>query len=146
MTTETGSKFSFIGISIGAIALLMALLHFFAGPFSPQPTLEETVAEKAVAIRDATISALKGEQREKKLVEAEFNIDKVMRVSVALLGGVAIILGVLGFAKKESFQSAIGAAILGGGAIAFQFLTIALGVIVLAILIAAVIDQIGIDF
>ena len=52
---------SFIGIGVGAVALLLALVHFWAGPFSPQPSLEQTVAEKAVSIRDATIAALKGE-------------------------------------------------------------------------------------
>jgi hypothetical protein len=140
------SKLSFIGIGIGATALLLALFHFYAGPFSPQPTLEDSVAEKAVAIRDATIAALKGEEKEKETVISEMNLDKGVQIATALLGGIAIILGVIGFAKKESIRVAGGAAALGGGAIAFQFLTVALGVIVFAILIAAVLNQIGIDF
>ncbi len=140
------SLLSFIGIGIGSISLLLALFHFYAGPFSPQPTLEDTVAEKAVAIRDATIAALKGEEKEKKTVMSEMNLDKVVQITTALLGGIAIILGVVGFAKKEPVRVASGAAILGSGAIAFQFLTIALGVIVVAILVAAVLSQIGIDF
>lgn len=140
------SKLSFIGIGIGAMALLLALFHFYAGPFSPQPTLEDTVAEKAVAIRDATIAVLKGEEREKKTVRSEMNLDKALQVGTALLGGIAIILSVIGFAKKESIRVAGGAAALGSAAIAFQFLTIALGAIIFAILIAAVLNQIGIDF
>ena len=139
------SKLSFIGIGLGSIALLLALFHFYAGPFSPQPTLEDTIAEKAVAIRDATIAALKGEEKEKKTVMSEMNLDKGVQIATALLGGIAIILGVIGFAKKESIRVASGAAVLGGGAIAFQFLTVALGVIVVAILVAAVLSQIGID-
>jgi hypothetical protein len=139
------SKLSFIGIGLGSIALLLALFHFYAGPFSPQPTLEDTVAEKAVAIRDATIAALKGEEKEKKTVMSEMNLDKGVQIATALLGGIAIILGVVGFDKKESIRVASGAAVLGGGAIAFQFLTVALGVIIVAILVAAVLSQIGID-
>ena len=142
---NSSSNLSFIGIGVGAVALLLALFHFYAGPFSPQPTLEDAIAEKAVAIRDATVAALKGEQREKKSVLADMDADKAVQLGTALLGGIAIILAVIGFAKKESIRAAGGAAILGSGAIAFQFLTIALGAIICAILIAAVLSQIGID-
>ena len=60
------------------------------------------------------------------------------------MGGLAIILGVFGFAKKESARVAGGAALLGGVAMAFQFAVMALGAIIVAILVAAVISQIGI--
>ena len=59
---KQSSVFGFTGIGLGAIALLLAVVHFWAGPFSPQPTLEQTVAEKAVSIKNATIAALKGEE------------------------------------------------------------------------------------
>ena len=41
-------KLSSIGISIGSFALLLAIFSFWAGPFSPAPTLtmESSVAEK----------------------------------------------------------------------------------------------------
>lgn len=137
------AKFSFIGIGLGAFALLLALLHFYAGPFSPQPSIEDYVADRAVDIRNATIAALKGEEREKKSAVASLDLDDGIEIVTALLGGLAVIFGVFGYAKKEPIQAAGGAAALGGGAIAFQFLTIALGVIVVAILIAAVLSQIG---
>lgn len=54
---EHKSKISFIGIGMGSIALLLALFHFWASLFSPQPMLEQIVAEKAVAIKKATIAA-----------------------------------------------------------------------------------------
>ncbi len=140
------SILSFIGIGIGSLSLLLALFHFYAGPFSPQPTLEDTVADKAVAIRDATISALKGEKREKEPAKIELNLDKTTDIATALLGGIAIILSVIGFAKKESIKVASGAAVLGASAIAFQLFTVALGVLVVVILVAVVLNQIGIDF
>lgn len=143
MDTQS-SKFSFTGIAIGSIALLVALIHFWAGPFSLQPTLEQTVAEKAVAIKKATIAALKGEQQQAPVRQGNMDTDQMLRLSTAVLGGLAIILGVFGYAKKEPLRVAGGAAILGGGAIAFQFAALALGAIVLAILIAAVLSQIGI--
>ncbi len=143
---EKSSKISFTGIALGGIALLMALIHFYAGPFTQQPTIEETVAEKAVAIRDATVAALKGEKVENKAVtEKRMDNDKILQIATAVLGGLAIILGVIGYARQEPTRAASGAAILGGGAIAYQFSVIAIGAIVFAILVAAVLSNTGLD-
>jgi hypothetical protein len=141
---DTKSKFSFIGIGLGSIALLLAIVHFWAGPFSPQPTLEQTVAEKAVAIKQATIAALKGKEAPAPTTRSSMDTDQILSIVTALFGGLAIILGVFGYAKKEPMRVAGGAAVLGGGAIAFHFAVVALGAIVLAILVAAVLSQIGI--
>jgi hypothetical protein len=136
----------FIGIGIGAIALLMAIVHFWAGPVSPQPSLEKTVAEKAVAIRDATVAALKGEAIEdKKVSRSSFDLDDTLRITTSVLGGLAIILGVVSLATREPFRVAGGAAVLGGSALAFQFAVLALGLIFLAILTASVVSQLGFD-
>ena len=138
------STISFIGISVGAIALMVALVHFWAGPFSPQPTLEQTIAEKAVAIKEATLSALKGEEPSVPIQTKSYDLDEILGIVTAVLGGFAIILGVIGYAKKEPARVAGGAAVLGGGAIAFQFMALALGAIIIAILIAAVLGNLGI--
>lgn len=135
----------FVGIGIGAIALLLAIVHLWAGPFSPQPSLERTVAEKAVAIKNATIAALKGEKVEEEVRPSRIDADRAVRIATGVLGGLAIILGVVSFAKRESMRVAVGAAVLGGAATAFQFAVLAIGAIFLAILIAAVISQIGIE-
>ena len=132
------------GIVLGAAALLLAIVHFWAGPFSPQPSIERTVAEKAVAIRDATVAALRGEEVENSTSSRKIDLDKGLEILAAVLGGFGIILGVVGFAKGEPTRAAGGAAALGAGAIAFKFAVIALGAIVLAILIATVISQLGI--
>lgn len=137
------SRISMIGIGIGSIALLLALLHFYAGPFTPQPSLQDTVADTAVAIRDATVAALRGEEREKSLITAEYDLDRIVQILISVLGGCAVILGVVGFASRESTRAAVGAFVLGSFAIGFQFLGIALGAILLVILVAAVLSQLG---
>lgn len=139
------STIGFIGIAVGATALLVAIVHFWMGPLSPQPSLERTVAEKAVAIKNATIAALKGEETEENAAPRNIDLDQGARIATSVLGGLAVILGVVSFAKREPLRVGGGAAFLGGAAIAFQFAVIALGAIVLAILIAAVISQIGIE-
>ena len=142
---ENNSTAGFIGIGIGAIALLAAIVHFWAGPFSPQPSLEKSVAEKAVAIKNATIAALKGEEIEEEVSPRKIDLDQGLRLATSVLGGLAIILGVVSFARREPWRVGGGAAVLGGAAVAFQFAVIALGAIVGAILIAALISQIGIE-
>jgi peptidoglycan/LPS O-acetylase OafA/YrhL len=139
------STTGFVGIAVGSIALMMAIVHFWMGPLSPQPSVERTVAERAVAIKNATIAALKGESIKKEAPPKNFDLDQGVRIATSVLGGLAVILGVVSFAKREPVRVGGGAAFLGGAAIAFQFAVIALGAIVLAILIGAVISQIGIE-
>ncbi len=146
MAETTSMSFSMGGIAVGAVALLLVLVHFYAGPFAPQKPIERTVAETAVAIRDATVAALRGEDVEDEVSQRDFDIDRALAIFAAVLGGLAIILGVVGFAKGEPARAAGGAAVLGAGAIAFQFAIVAIGAIVLAILVAAVIGQLGLDF
>ncbi len=60
MTTDKKSKFSTIGMVLGALALLVAVSYFWAGPSTPEVTIEEQIAEKIVSIRDTTLNRLMG--------------------------------------------------------------------------------------
>lgn len=138
------SKFGVFGIALGAIALLLALLHFWAGPFSPQPTLETVVAEKAASIRSAALDALKGKEPVKETFTVKWNIDKVTEVITALLGGLAVILAIVGFANKEPNRVAGGAAALGVSAIAFQFIAMYAMALLVVLLICAALSSLGV--
>lgn len=135
------SRFGVSGMAFGGLGLLVAVVHFFGGPFSPQPSLEHSIAEKAVAIRDATVAALKGDEIESVKKSRGFDLDRILALAAALSGGLAVILGVVGYARKESTRIATGAGILGGLAIAFQFAAIALVAIVFAIILAAILPS-----
>jgi len=137
-------RISLAGITVGGAALLLALVHFWAGPFAPTQSVEQTVAETAVAIRDATVAALKGEESSISSSTRKYDVDDWLLIATAILGGIAVILGVVAYAKGEPLRAAGGAAVLGASAIAFQFAVVALAIIVLAILISAVIGGLGI--
>ncbi|MGE0486444.1 MAG: hypothetical protein AB7Q81_19995 [Gammaproteobacteria bacterium] len=134
-----------LGIVLGALSLLLALVHFYAGPFSPQPTLEEVVAEKAAAIKRATVAALKGEKVESHEERQSFDLDRIAQITIAVSGGTAIVLAFVGFARRESGRVAIGAVCLGVAGVAFQFLTVALGVIALVVLIGAALSTLVVN-
>ena len=138
-------KLGYIGVAVGASALILALVHFWAGPFSPQPTLETVIADKVSSIRESTINALKGEEY-RETITKKWNADNGIELSVAIMGGLAIILGLIAFIQKAPKRLAGGAAILGAGAIGFQMFTFYIGVLLIILLIGLVLSEIGFDF
>lgn len=133
-------KLGIIGMGIGAISLMMALVHFWAGPFAPQPTLETAVAEAAAEIREATIRALQGEEPAPK-ERAAWDIDKKLQVATASFGGLAIIFAIFGYVGHEPKRQVAGAAALGVSAIVFQFFAWLALVLIFVILVAAVLQN-----
>ena len=139
------TKLGYTGLAFGAAALLLALVHFWAGPFSPQPTLETAIADKVSSIRDSTLNALKGEEY-KEVATTELTSDKIAELSVAVMGGLAIILALIAFIQKAPKRLAGGAALLGLGAIGFQMFTFYVGILLVILLISVVLSEIGLDF
>lgn len=136
-------KYGNIGILLGGIALLLALVHFWAGPFSPQPSLETLVSERAASLRQAALNGLKGQISEAPAAARSWDADRITQVVVAVLGGVAFIFAVLSFTSHESKRVAGGAAILGISAIAFQFLAMYVMAVLVVILILGVLSSLG---
>ncbi|WP_444890131.1 hypothetical protein [Microbulbifer sp. DLAB2-AA] len=137
-------KFGNLGIVFGGLALMLALVHFWGGPFSPQPTMETVVAEKAASLRQAAIDALSGKKVVETTYRKKIDADSIINIVTAILGGIALILGVVSFTQKEPTRVAGGAAILGVSAIAFQFIAMAVMVLLAILLISAVLSSIGV--
>lgn len=135
-----------IAITVGAAALMLAIVHFWAGPFAEQPSLEATVAEKAVAIRDATIAALQGKEATAVPdTPSRWDLDEIARLATGVMAGLAIVLAVVSLAFHEPLRVAAGGVILGGAALAFQFAILAIGAILVATLIAAVLGELSFE-
>lgn len=137
------AKYGNAGILLGGIALLLALVHFWAGPFSPQPSLETFVGEKAASIRQATIDALQGKEVAEVKPARKWDSDRLTQLAVAVLGGLAFILAILSFISHESRRVAGGAAILGVSAITFQFVAMYIMAFLVVMLIVAVLGSLG---
>lgn len=110
------------GVIAGSIALILALVHFWAGPFNPEPTFESVLSDAAESIKQTTKRLVDGEPVASKADLSDLNIDKIIQIVVAVLGGIAVILAAFSFSNHESQRAAISAAALGVGAIAFQFI------------------------
>lgn len=127
---------SWTGIICGSAALLLLWVSFMAGPFSPRATLEDTIATKAVAIKQATFAALQG----KELIPAAQNwdIDRVINMVIAVLSATAIICGVTGGVLRENRHAAGAAILFGISVVAFQFALLVVGGLLLALLIFSI--------
>jgi polyferredoxin len=139
------STMGFIGIGFGAIALLLAVVHFWAGSFSPQPSIEEVITNKAISIKESAFARLKGKDITVNSQPTQtFDADQLIRLAIAILGSIALIFAVIAFAINELPKVAVGAAILGAGALAFQFAIMALAAIVFVFLIAAILNNLSV--
>jgi hypothetical protein len=107
-----------LGLLLGGMALVLALVHEYAGPFA-EPTLQSTISEAASELKQTAENVIEG--KEAGPFSGNWDIDRFIRLAIALGGGLAIVLGVMGFTKKESGRAAIGSLALGIAAIAFQY-------------------------
>ena len=140
--TARNQYMAYSSVAFGAIAFLVAIIHFWAGPFEQQPALETVVAETAVEIRDATIRAIRGEEQPVK-PKPEAGIDTMIDIGVAVLGGLAVVLGGIAFIRHENKRAVMVGAGLGASAIAFQFVVWMVAVIIVVMLVAAVLLNFG---
>jgi hypothetical protein len=130
-----------MAVVIGVVAFGLALVHFWAGPFSPQPPIEEVVADKAVKIRDAVVAKLKGEEKASLAHTQSFDTDRVVTIATVVASFLAIVLAVVSYLRREDKRFSGSAVTLGGVALAVQYIAVAIGAIVLAILVAAVLSN-----
>lgn len=145
-TARTGSTYGIAAVVLGFLAFAAVIGHFFAGPFDPPPPMEISIAEKAADIRDATVAALKGEEYEAKSRQRPRTLDDYLTYALMALAGLAILMGVIGFIRRESLRPSFAGASLGGLAIAFQVATMLFIAFLCAIVLAAVIDQLDFSF
>lgn len=134
--------YSTIGIMIGGLALMLSLVQFFVGPFTPKQSLKPSISEEAAFFRDAAMSLLKGKKVEEP-PKSRFDIDKAILIVTAVLGGIAFIFAALSFANHEPKRAAGAAAAMGASAVAFQFIAVYVMVFLVVLAVLAAISVFG---
>ena len=138
------ASFTLIALVLGMVALAGSVGHFWLGPIEPPPKLEDSIANHAVKIRNKVVAKLKNEDVPRETYQRTWDADQIAMASIAGTSVLAIILSVIGFVRHEPVRMVGSAAVLGGSALALQYLVIAIGAIVFAIILAAVLN--GLDF
>jgi hypothetical protein len=130
--------FGWIGFCIATLALFAALFVFWAGPFAPQQSTGVSLGELAAEIGKSTLRAATGAEQPEPVARTR-DLDDVLQVAVAMLGGLAIVVSVIGILRHEKRRPAIAGTVIGVGAILFQFFAFAffafLGVLVIMALL-----------
>lgn len=128
----TRPMIGFISFAFGALALLVVLIQFSAGPFAPRQSNSVSIGEFAAEVREAAKRKLTG-QPAPAPVAAPMDVDRILKIAAMVLAGIAIIGGSIALLMQEPSALAIAAISLGGSAVLMQF------VIWLALLVAGVI-------
>lgn len=113
-------QWGYAAVVFGVAALAIAMLTVFGGPFSPQPSVGQTIGEIAGDMRASALRAVRGEEQPPP-VPQPWDIDRVLMVTAPLLAVGAIALSLVSAIRREGLKLASYGAVLGVSAIVFQF-------------------------
>ncbi len=128
------STIGWLGFLTGAVALVLTVTIFWAGPFAPQQTAESSLGEMAAEIAKAAARSVAGQPQPVPVAPVR-DIDDYLAILVGVLASLAFVLGIASFVRRERGRVAFSAIALGGLAIGFQLFTWTVMMIVGAIVI-----------
>lgn len=137
--TTSRHAFAFAGLIAGALATLIAVVHFWAGPIVEPPPIEEVIADKIVATKEATVAKLLGKPAPVRPRPDAWGPDRMVQVGGATLGALAIVLAAFGFARGESKRQSLAALGLGATGVLFPLL----GTLVVLVAVVAILGSFG---
>ena len=126
------------GFTMGAAALLLTLVVFWAGPFAPQQATGVSLGELAADIAQSAARSVVG-QSQPEPVSPPRDIDDYLEILVGVAAGVAIVLGVAALVRHEHKRAAVSGIALGGLAIGVQLFAYTIMLIAGALVISAVV-------
>ncbi len=134
------------GFAIGAAALILTIVVFWAGPFAPQQSAGVSIGELAADIAKSAARSVAG-QPQPEPVSPPRDIDDYLEIVVGVLAGLAIVVGVAALIRYESRRVALSGIALGGLAVGFQLFTwtimLIVGVLAISAIIYALRDAFG---
>lgn len=126
------------GFAMGAVALLLTLVVFWAGPFAPQQTTGVSLGELAADIAQSAARSVVGEPQPEP-VSPTRDLDDYLQILVGVVAGVAIVLGVAALVRHEHKRAAVSGIALGGLAIGVQLFAYTIMMIACVIVVSAVV-------
>ncbi len=131
------NKFSTIGLSIALLVMILSLTSpWIAGAISPPESVEDQAVAKVLSIKDKLAKGLKGE--EYKSEEKQFSFVSALNFSIIFFAAVAVILGVLGFVKREDNRMSGAAIAIGASLVLFQYFLMLAAALIVLFLVGAI--------
>lgn len=141
MTATTQSPravLGWLGFALGAAALILTLVIFWAGPFAPQQSAGVSLGELAADIAKSAVRSVAGQPQPEPVAPVR-DLDDYLQIAVGALAGLAIVLGVAALIRDEHRRAAVSGIALGGLAVVFQFFAWTVMLIAGGLIIAALI-------
>ena len=108
-----------LGFAVGAAALILTLVVFWAGPFAPQQAAGVSLGELTADIAKSAARSVAGLPQPEPVARPR-TIDDHLEIGVGVLAGLAIILGVAALVRHERKRAALSGIALGGLAVGIQ--------------------------
>jgi hypothetical protein len=149
-SNEITTYFATIGLIISLLAFSLSVTTpWVAGYLSPPQaaiSLEDMAVETALNIKDKLILGLKGkEYKAPPPPPKEATLMDAYPLVIILASLAGIFLGAWGLIKKENLRIAVGAMVMGVGAIVAFYMLVFAAILVLVLLVGSVLGTIGID-
>ncbi|CTQ49977.1 hypothetical protein [Jannaschia donghaensis] len=138
----TAGIFGTAGLILGGLALVLAVFHFFGGPFAPQDAVGVTLGEIAAEAGKAALRDLVG-LGQPTPVPSPWDIDRILWTGTAVTGAFAVVLAVIALVRHEPRRIVIGGAALGAAAITFQFAAVIVMTLLAILVIGIILDSLG---
>lgn len=145
MTTSPKTHWlGIVGTLFGCLAVLAAVLPLWVLPIvQPPDPADKVVVDTARKIKERIVAKARGVE----YPEAERKTDwyRVLSAAAVTLGALAIVFAALSFVAREPWRFAGAAASLGAGAILFQFSLMVAAALIAVLLIAVILNALGIS-
>ncbi|MCP5084385.1 MAG: hypothetical protein GY948_22070 [Alphaproteobacteria bacterium] len=138
------NSFGLLAMALAAIGLVVAVIQLSAGPFEAQEPVEKTIAETAVAIKDAAKRAVTGQKApEPVVVSSGMNIDDMIGIAVIIFAAAGMAMALVALFRKETQTPAYVGFSLGAGVLLMAYLQWIALLICGAIILVAIINNLG---
>ncbi len=145
MTAAAGTppKFGLSGF-IAALAALIIVGLQISGTFDPpQQSAGATIGEIAAEIRQSARAALSGEERPAPPTDTGLSMTQILTVAGTVLGALGAVVGAIGLFRQEPYPLSAMAIGFGVGAILMQYLFWMAMLICGAMVLVAIVNNIG---
>jgi len=124
------------GVILGLLAFGAGFMHFWFGPIETDTrTVEQKIVDKTFSFKDSIAATIKGEHSLPKHQKPVVDINMAVNDGTIVMALLAMALAVFSFLKREDLRYTGTALVLGGATLAFQFLLVAMGVVVILAII-----------
>lgn len=140
-----GGFAGFAAMLLSSIALIAVVIQLTVGPFAPQPTVEDNIADLIVGVKEAVERRTAGEAAAQAAPKA-WNVDRVLITSAISAAGIAMFLGAFALMRKEPKLPALIGFSLATGTLFVIWLQWMAFLLMGVLIITAVIVVLGGDF